>query len=291
MAEYFISFQKKIEKKLFANSLYFMDEAIRFFNQKLDDERRIVVCIVNLQTALELCFKYYITKEYGLEKIIAPLKHGKKIEDLDAAELQEILDKLTNNSVKVREFDETKNFLKGRPDISTKINRYMDIIERLQKYRNSLVHFVYNFTTSEKEAVEKEIIIAITRIADFLMSEHDKELDIKMFEYLNREQYEMFIENQKVYYEYEDALCEEYGDVYECPICLKRLMTPKKYCCSCFTRYDDPNIYGFTDCPMCNLKNTFLYDALNYRYNDMVDLLCVSCGYRDRLAKKKLQKL
>ena len=84
------------------------------------------------------------------------------------------------------------------------------------------------------------MLTIIFRVLCFIMEYlPNRELDDSSESFLssiNKIEYNKFLSNHQAYIELEDYLLDTYGDLYTCPLCSKKLLTPHKYCFSCFAR-------------------------------------------------------
>ncbi len=267
-------------KELYRNALVFLNETIRIYNTGIEKEENIVLSAANLQICLELCVKYYVASTSGLQYILKGFSNNNI---LTKSEEVAIVKGAEENTLKAKEFETVKNFLKSRRNESKSLSPFMDDVDSIQKYRNRVCHFVYNFSEKEKEEYKTIVLNIIFNVITFLMDHYEVDLEdckASVFESINQDEYKVFLSDFEVYGKLEEMLLDEYGDLYECPYCLKQLMIPQRYCFSCFTNIQNRSFFGYEDCPACGTKDSVLYDKLNADINDRMPCVCLKCNYR-----------
>lgn len=162
-----------ITKNIFRNATIFLNDAIHHFNNGLDSRNNRMLTIVALQMSLELAVKYKIARDYSIRFIFERVTDN----TTDA----EIIDAYNNNSLRVKEFDATKNFLKSNKDENITLSEEYSYMEKFQKYRNKLVHFDYNFSFEEETEIEDDIMHILVKILHTLMSDSEIEKDNRFF--------------------------------------------------------------------------------------------------------------
>ena len=122
--------KRNVFTALVHNASTFLNCSIQAINRGLSNRNNKIIAIVNLQMALELAMKAKVVKHYGIRYIIQNLTAG-----TSDTEIQE---KYNNNELKVKEFENMKNFLKSERmfDFEKLEYQYMN---RFQTYRNKLV--------------------------------------------------------------------------------------------------------------------------------------------------------
>ena len=148
-----------ITKNIFRNATIFLNDAIHHFNSGLDSRSNKMLTIVALQMSLELAVKYKIARDYSIRFIFERVT--------DSTTDAEIIDAYNNNSLRVKEFDATKNFLKSKKDENIALSEEYAYMEKFQKYRNKLVHFDYNFSLEEETEIEDDIVHIHHRMCAF----------------------------------------------------------------------------------------------------------------------------
>ena len=259
-----------ITKNIFRNATIFLNDAIHHFNDGLDAKNNKMLTIVALQMSLELAVKYKIARDYGIRFIFERIT--------DSTTDAEIIDAYNNNSLRVKEFDATKNFLKAKREENTALSEEYAYMEKFQKYRNKLVHFDYNFSSSEEAELEDDIIHILVKILHTLMSDNTLEDENRLFvvELISADEYSKLLSNTKYRNALEQMISDEYEDVYYCPICSRTLLTPIKKCLGCLHDFNDTVAYGFVKCNYCQ-KETVIYDKCNIQANTFMRGLCLNC--------------
>ena len=197
-----MKYEKEFARSLFKNAVIFLDSAIKYFNEGLDYHVNMVQSIVNLQFALELALKSSVTSQYGIRTILI-----NKQKELKDSELEELY---LANKLKVREYDDIKNYIKGKGYLFGFNRKEYKYMEMFQKYRNCVLHSSYHFSVDEKQDIEKEIIYTLIHVLGILMSAEITEDRIFMQEYLNENEYSKLLENSFYIKELEDFLRKEY---------------------------------------------------------------------------------
>jgi len=259
-----------ISRKIFRNSTIFLNEAIHHFNEGLESKNNKMLTIVTLQMSLELAIKYKIARDYGIRFIFEKIT--------DSTTDAEIIDAYNSNSLRVKEFDATKNFLKSKKDENMALSEEYAYMEKFQKYRNKLVHFDYNFSSAEESELEDDIIHILVKILHTLMSDSEIEKENRFFfvEIIDKEEYSKLLTNPKYYHALKNMVEEEYDEVYFCPICGRTLFLPINKCLGCLNLFDNPNCFGFVKCNYCG-KDTVIYDNCNLEANKFLRGLCINC--------------
>ena len=261
----------EIRKALTRNAAVFLNCAIQAINRGLHIYANKVVAIVNLQMALELAMKAKIVENFGVTYIVSNLDSGATDDDVKA--------KYESNSLKIKEFESLKNFLKSEKmfDFEKPEYRYM---ERFQIFRNKLVHFNYNFSQEENEQIEKDIFFVLVFLLGAIMSDALKDdKPTYMQEYIDMVQYEKLMQNGSYVTALNAFIVETYGESFYCPACSKHFLTPSKKCLGCLCDMsDESGAFGYIDCKFCGMKSSIIYDRLNIDFNrGMMRGLCIKC--------------
>lgn len=262
--------ESKISTSLFQNSTIFLNDAIKHFNSNMQDHSVRILTVVEVQMAIELAMKYRIAEEYGSETIFDNVPS-----DIDDNEL-EIL--FAENKLSTRDFENLKNFLKSKEEYSRKLSNEFKYMEKFQLYRNKLVHLSYNFSQTELNELEGDVIHVIVYILHTLLSGKvsAKEYRKFLYEYIEHKEYEKLLSNRKFYSALNDMLNREYSKLNFCPICDRTLVTPHKRCVGCLTDFNDSSAFGFVLCGYCG-EETVIYDACNIDINTTLQGLCLNC--------------
>ena len=181
--------------------------------------------------------------------------------------------------MKIREYDEIKNFTKGRERLYNFERKEYQYMEMFQKYRNCVLHSSYIFNEQERQSVEKDVIYALIHILGILMSEETGIENRKfMQEYLNDSQYAILLQNPIYNHELYNFLKKEYEDLYTCPYCSTRTMTIDYKCARCFNTFSDRHFFQYVTCGYCG-EDMVICDAANIGYNNnYIRGLCLNCG-------------
>ena len=143
--------EAEIILKLYQNASIFLNDAIIHLNKGVDSYSDMLLAVVDIQMSLELAIKVKIARDYGIATIL---------ENVDARmSTDELMQKYENNSLRVKEFESTKNFLKSNKNYNRIFSKEYVYMERFQRYRNKLVHFSYNFSDMERVAIESDTTV------------------------------------------------------------------------------------------------------------------------------------
>lgn len=262
--------ESKICTALFQNSIIFLNDAIKHFNSDMQNHSVRILTVVEVQMAIELAMKYRIAEEYGSETIFDNVPS-----DIDNNELERLF---IENKLITSEFENLKRFLKGKEEYCRKLSNEFKYMERFQLYRNKLVHLSYNFSQTELDELEDDVIHVIVYILHTLLSGKVSadEYRIFLYEYIEHKEYEKLLSNHKFYSALSDMLNKEYSKLYFCPICDRTLVTPHKRCVGCLTDFNDSGAYGFVSCGYCG-EDIVIYDACNIDTNATLRGLCLNC--------------
>lgn len=265
-----MNFEKEFANSLFKNAIIFIDSAIGFINKGLNDYVNMIQAVVNLQFAMELALKSSVVSYCGVRTILV----SKQCNMMDS----EIETLFYNNKLKIREYDDIKNFTKGKEylyDFERKEYKYMDMF---QKYRNYVLHSSYIFSNQEKKDMEKDIIYTLIHILGVLMSDETAHEERKfMQEYLNDHEYSVLLENPVYVEELTNFLQNEYENLYMCPYCSTKTMTIDYKCARCFNIFADRHFFEYVKCGYCG-EDMVICDAANIDNNNhMIRGLCLNC--------------
>ncbi|MBQ8180390.1 MAG: hypothetical protein IJ010_00200 [Ruminococcus sp.] len=268
--------QDRIYTDLFRNAVVFVNDSIAHFNRGINSYDNRILAVIELQMALEIAIKSCIIKDYGIRVIfekVAP----------DCSD-EQLFEDYKNNRLRVREFDGLKNYLKGKREYSEKLSEEFVYMEKFQNYRNKLVHFNYNFSDEQLKQLETDYIRVLVHILHVLMSSDvsDEEYREYMYEHIEMEEYKKLLSNRRFNIALYEKLEDEYSEMYFCPICSRRLVTPYMRCLGCLgdlgitlDMNDDPS-FGFVECQYCG-TNTVVYDKANIDINTTLRGLCLRC--------------
>lgn len=266
-----MKYETEFAKLLFRNAIIFIDSAIGYVNRGVDNYINMIQAIVNLQFAMELSLKSSVVSNCGIRAILIS-----KQSILSDSEIEELY---TTNRLKIREYDEIKNYTKRENWLYNFEKKEYQYMETFQKYRNSVLHSTYIFSEQERQHVEKDVIYALIHILGTLMSE-ETGMDNRKFmqEYLNASQYAILLKNPV----YEQELCnflkKEYGDIYTCPICSTKTMTIDYKCARCFNIFSDKHFFQYVECGYCG-EDMVICDAANIECNNnYMRGRCLNCG-------------
>lgn len=263
--------EKEFSNVLFRNAIFFIDSAIGYINRGLDRYNNMVQSVVNLQIAMELALKSSVVSNYGIKMVLT-----KKQSELTDNEIEDLF---YANKLKVREYDDIKNFTKGKSKLYNFDRDDYSYMETFQTYRNSILHSSYVFSVNEKKSIEKNIIYTLIHILGVLMSGETADEDRTfMQEYLNGHEYAILLENPIYEKELEEFLNNEYDSLYLCPFCGTRTMTIDYKCARCFSTFRDSHFYEYVTCEVCG-EDTVICDAANIEVNgNIINGLCLNCG-------------
>ena len=168
-----MKFEKEFAQLLFRNAVIFIDSAIGYINKGLDSYVNMLQAIVNLQFAMELALKSSVVSYCGIRTVLVSKQ----------------------SKLKVREFDDIKNFTKGKKHLYNFERKEYQYMELFQKYRNCVLHSAYVFSEQERRDAEKDIMYALIHILGILMSGENTADRQFMQEYLNDSQYALLLKN------------------------------------------------------------------------------------------------
>lgn len=261
-----------IKSALFRNAIVFLNEAIYHFNLGIKQYHNKILAIVDLQMSLELSIKFTIANYFSINDIF----EEKSIVGLSE---EEILLGFQDNKLKVKEFEQLKNFLKGNKCFCTEFSREFSLMEKFQNYRNKLVHQNYNFSEEEEMTIENDIIHIIVYILYRLLSNDISSSDYNeyLYEYIPKDEYKKLLANEKFAKEIKLKFETEYGKLYMCPLCSTNSLTPMKKCYKCLECFDDRHFFGYIRCKYCEEDYVF-FDAGNMDCNSgFAKGLCLNC--------------
>lgn len=182
-----MKFEKEFAQLLFRNAVIFIDSAIGYINKGLDSYVNMLQAIVNLQFAMELALKSSVVSYCGIRTVLVS-----KQSNLSDSEIEDLY---IANKLKVREFDDIKNFTKGKKHLYNFERKEYQYMELFQKYRNCVLHSAYVFSEQERRDAEKDIMYALIHILGILMSGENTADRQFMQEYLNDSQYALLLKN------------------------------------------------------------------------------------------------
>ena len=148
-----MKFEKEFAQLLFRNAVIFIDSAIGYINKGLDSYVNMLQAIVNLQFAMELALKSSVVSYCGIRTVLVS-----KQSNLSDSEIEDLY---SANKLKVREFDDIKNFTKRKKHLYNFERKEYQYMELFQKYRNCVLHSAYVFSEQERRDAEKDITVLI----------------------------------------------------------------------------------------------------------------------------------
>ena len=264
-----MKFEKEFAQLLFRNAVIFIDSAIGYINKGLDSYVNMLQAIVNLQFAMELALKSSVVSYCGIRTVLVS-----KQSNLSDSEIEDLY---SANKLKVREFDDIKNFTKGKKHLYNFERKEYQYMELFQKYRNCVLHSAYVFSEQERRDAEKDIMYALIHILGILMSGENTADRQFMQEYLNDSQYALLLKNSIYNQELYNFLKKEYEDLYTCPYCSTRTMTIDYKCARCFNVFSDRHFFEYVNCGYCG-EEMVICDAVNIEYNkNYIRGYCLNC--------------
>lgn len=266
-----MNFEKKFAKSLFRNAILFVDSAIGFINKGLNDYTNMLQAVVNLQLALELALKSSIVSYRGVRTILVS-----KQSNMTDSEIEKLY---YDNKLKIREYDDIKNYTKGKERLYNFQRKEYEYMKMFQIYRNYVLHSSYIFSKQEKQNIEKDIIYTLIHILGILMSDETAmEERTFMQEYLNNHEYSLLLKNKLYVKELMNFLEQEYEDLYMCPYCSTKTMTIDYKCARCFNIFESRHCFQYVECNYCK-ENMVICDAANIDNNEnhMIRGLCLNC--------------
>ena len=254
----------------YRNAVIFIDSAIGYINKGLDSYVNMLQAIVNLQFAMELALKSSVVSCCGIRTILVS-----KQSCLSDSEIEELY---VTNKLKIREYDEVKNFTKGRERLYNFERKEYQYIWRCFRNIETVYCIRHKLLMSKKDKVLKRMLYALIHILGILMSEETGIENRKfMQEYLNDSQYAILLKNPIYEHELYNFLKREYGDLYICPVFMTRTMTIDYKCTRCFNVFSDRNCFGYVDCGYCG-EQMVIFDVANIENNNNYARgLCLNC--------------
>lgn len=266
-----MEYENNFAKILFRNAIMFLDAGVGFINKGFTTYRNMVQAIVNLQMAMELALKSSVVSYCGIRTVL-----NNKQSELSDLEIEELFNK---NLLKIREYDDIKNYTKGKNHLYDFERKQYNYMEKFQKYRNCILHSSYIFTDEETKQMEKDIIYTLIHILGILISDETLIEERKyMQEYLNKHEYALLLKNPVYNTELNVFLNNEYGKLYMCPYCSTKTMTSDYKCARCFSVFADRHFFEYVRCGYCG-EDMVICDAANIDNRDdhMVRGLCLNC--------------
>lgn len=235
-------------------------------------DNEVLQTIINMQAALELISKYFVLQNEGWKGIIISKFH-------DRPE-SEILELIADGSI------QTTPYWKNKEYISDEIYLNDDdrlLLEKFQKNRNQVMHL--GMANSPKEILNESIWFMV-RIINQLnwhdtLPSNEQYLSNCLESLLGVELYVRLLNSSCYISESIDRANEMYpDDIKHCLQCANDswVLTDEGFrlCFVCGFR-GDADVFGFTDCPLCNGKGEIVFDALNIDYNDYLRGKCCLC--------------
>ena len=277
-------YQEKRDWAVKKSGLVCLNGAFRHCNGGLNHHASMIAASVNLQISRELSMKATIITEHGLHSIFLNVDEG-----TTAAELEAMYNR---NAIKVKEFEQLKNFIKSRNTFGFERAEFA-YIERFQTYRNKIVHFNYNFSPAELSTMEDDIIHLLVHILGVFIND-SRLLDIEdrkfMQEYIDETEYRTLMKNEKYVRALQNFIYKEDDTPCLCPICNNHTLLSSKKCLGCLLNLGVDDAFRFIECAYCR-KEMVVYDTLNMEANfnqmrglslnceeDTVVYLCSVCG-------------
>ncbi|PKA23951.1 hypothetical protein CH381_23120 [Leptospira sp. mixed culture ATI2-C-A1] len=232
-----------------------------------------ILSSIFIHSSVELAIKSIITKKENFRKIL----NNKNVDKLSEDDLR---NKFKNNNLKVKEFDNLKNYIKSSPKVFKISKEKIAYIEKFQKYRNKLTHLHYNFSEEELTELKSDLVYIIVHVIIFLLCDikevshydfYQNELDSNSFLKL--------ISNPL----YKDSMVNfaitQTETIWYCLICDNKTLNPvSKYCYTCAMNFNDSITFGFINCKYCKSNKSVVYDKLNIRINNnTTKALCLNC--------------
>ncbi|MCW7471715.1 hypothetical protein [Leptospira kanakyensis] len=273
-----IDINDKVSSASHKNSIIFLTKVIELLNNSSDNSKELpyentVIATVFIQMSLELAIKFAIIRNNGIRSIL----NDKKQTLLDDESLYNLF---IENKLKVKEFDNLKNYIKTNENIFYLKKNSILLIEKFQLFRNKLVHLHYNFTNRELDYLKSELIEIIVHIIIVLLYTKDFTSPSEFYiNILTKDTFKKLISNRLYINEMYNLASANNSKVFNCIFCNNKTLGMSEFICySCLTEYDNKNIYGFTDCVFCKTQKSVIYDRLNISNNDHITKgLCLKC--------------
>lgn len=265
---------KLIYNTVYKNAVLFLKkgikEIIKHDNAGLKNNQAIFSCLY-IQMSIELGLKSFLIKDSGIRTILLN-KYENRTED-------EIFASFNANTLQTKRFEDLKNFIKKNYSFFDEAQ--YNQINKLQLYRNKLVHLNLFLDDNELVILKNELIYTIVHILIPFLTEISFEFETPSEFYqecLNKKQYKKLISFAPYVDEMEKLAKNNDGLAYECPNCFKHTFSPiSEICYCCNLKFIDAA--GYVDCKQCEAKKSVIYDVLNIEdNNNSINSKCLNCG-------------
>ena len=269
---------KKLQQKLFSNSIIFLKDGIeRLVNNDNGEEDFIepdllILTCTSFQISIELAIKALIVEKSGIRSLI----HNKQ-KGLPDNEIEKLF---FENRIKTKEFDTLKTFVKSKNFIEELTKEEFRTIDEFQNYRNKIVHFTYFFPEGEFYDKKEDLLYYMIHILfKILLSTNSQDMKPSEFiEYTIGSDLHKKLIKYTPYINSMKRLAKQNSDkVFECIVCNNRTYSQEEeycYCCNFIGEHFTP-----IDCDYCKEKGSVIYDNLNIEINNNeMRGLCLNCG-------------
>ena len=123
-------YQTEIVNQLYRNSTVFLNDAISHLNKGMESYKDMVLAVVDIQMSLELAIKVRVAQDFGIRTILEKIHKDTPIEDTP---IEEIIQKYESNSLRVKECDALKNFLRSKRYDYQRLQDEYTYMEKFQK--------------------------------------------------------------------------------------------------------------------------------------------------------------
>jgi len=262
--------EKMLRERLQNTFKLYICHAIEHAISEHETENDILQVIINLQASLELLSKLYVLQSKGWQAIVESQFHKKT--DL------EILSHIDNGTIKTTPYWKNKEFISKEIFLD---DEDIELIDNFQNNRNQVMHLgAVNYSRD----VLNQAIWFIVRIIhqlnwqDTLPLRHQYMSNSLQF-LLGEKLYNKLINSSCYIDEAIDRAHDLCDDIKICIQCGNEsfgLVDEYWICTVCGFRGDN-DAFGFTDCHLCDVKGTVVYDPFNMGNNKYVTGKCCAC--------------
>ncbi len=268
---------QEIYNTIYTNAILFLKRGIKEIiknGRSISDTEQAIISCFYIQTSIELSLKTYMVKEIDIYSISENNRNlSPKL----------LLEKFKKNQLKTKTYDQLKKSLKKNKNLTFFKDNHFKHLDKLQMYRNRLVHLNLFLSEADMTNLQKELIFAVTQLLIPLLTDISFEFETPTEfyeEHLDERDYRNLILFRPYINEMHNIAIEYSGLAYECLRCNQRTFSPNTEICYCCNLQLFESA-GYIDCDVCNSKKAIIYDTLNIHVenNDhSINGLCMNCG-------------